>query len=195
MMNTERTEQADLPSSVSVAASLLLLRARRALPKPFERGTILQPGRTTAGTGLQQCHIAGSRGSWLILSRGHPGSLSLSDGVREQPQKQGAHNEDGKPDGKAGQDEPPGPGPPVHGFLGLACLMPLFRLWGQVLIRFCPCFCPKVPSAPLQSSILVITQNLTPKSSTSLSSFYFSCLICKISYPFCSAYTFQGGHC
>lgn len=69
----------------------------------------------------------------LTLSRGHPGSLSLGDGIGEQPQKQGAQNEDRKPDGKAGQDEALGPGPPVHCLLEPACLMPLFRLWGQVL--------------------------------------------------------------
>lgn len=67
----------------------------------------------------------------LTLRRGHPHSLSLGDDVREQPQKKGAQNEDSKPDSKAGQDEPPGPGPPVHCFLGVACLMPLFCLDGK----------------------------------------------------------------
>lgn len=67
----------------------------------------------------------------LTLSRGHPGSLSLGDGIGEQPQKQGAQNKDSKPDSKAGQDEVPGPGPPVHCLLEPAGLMPLFCLDGK----------------------------------------------------------------
>lgn len=59
--------------------------------------------------------------------------LSLRNGVGEKPQQQGTQNKDSKPDSKTGQNESPGPGPPVYGFLRLACLMPLFCLWGQVL--------------------------------------------------------------
>lgn len=34
---------------------------------------------------------------------------------------------------------------------------------GRFLVRFSPCFCPKVPTARHQSSILVMAQNLTPQ--------------------------------